>query len=216
MEPLRFTLAAIPLASYLILLGLVNLRRRPIVVTGAGDLATLGIALTGLAFVGPIALFRPEAATNELGNFVWLFLLAFYWLWVALIVMLCRPRLVVYNLSAEELRPVLSEVMRQVDPAGRWAGDNIALPELGVQAHLDGFPGMRNTSIVASGGRQDLAGWRRFGRGVERALRTTVTASNPRGWLLLGAGIGIVLLAIVRMASDPTGVGEAWRQIFAF
>lgn len=215
-EPLRFAIAVVPIASYLILLGLVNLRRRPVVVTGAGDLAALGIALTGVAFVGPIALFRPETATAELGNFVWLFLLAFYWLWVALIVMLCRPRLVIYNVSSEELRPVLSDVMRQLDAAGRWAGDNVSLPGLGVQVHLDGFPWMRNTSLVASGGRQDLSGWRRFGRGVERALRMAATTPNPRGWLFLGAGIALVLVAIVRMASDPVGVGEAWRQVFAY
>ncbi|MEO0530820.1 MAG: hypothetical protein AAF266_09650 [Planctomycetota bacterium] len=215
-EPLRFAIAVVPIASYLILMGLVNLRRRPVVVTGAGDLAALGIALTGVAFVGPIALFRPEAATAELGNFVWLFLLAFYWLWVALIVMLCRPRLVIYNVTAEELRPVLSDVMRQLDAAGRWAGDNVALPGLGVQVHLDGFPWMRNTSLVASGGRQDLAGWRRFGRGVERAMRMTAAVPNPRGWLLLGVGVALFVLAIARMAIDPASVAESWDQVFAY
>lgn len=215
-EPLRFAIAVVPIGAYLILLGLVNLRRRPVVVTGAGDLAAMGIALTGVAFVGPIALFRPEAATAELGNFVWLFLLAFYWLWVALVVMLCRPRLVIYNVTPEELRPVLSDVMRQLDAAARWAGDNVALPGLGVQVHLDGFAWMRNTSLVASGGRQDLSGWRRFGRGVERAMRSAAVGRNPRGWLLVAAGALLVAVAVVRMVAEPASVGEAWRQVFAY
>ncbi|TWU00715.1 hypothetical protein Pla108_16670 [Botrimarina colliarenosi] len=216
MDPLRFAIAAVPLGSYLLLLGLLNLRTRPVLVTGAADLATLGMALTGLIFVGPIALFRPDAATVELGDFVWLFLLAFYWLWVTLAAMLCRPRLVVYNLSAEELRPVLSEAVRKLDGSGRWAGESLVLPQIGVNCHLDTFAWMRNTSLIASGGRQDLAGWRRLGRSVERALRGVAIRPNPRGWLLLGAGVALVAAAMLRLTADPRAVAVSWGQLFAF
>lgn len=216
MDPLRFAIAAAPLSAYLILLGLVNLQRRPVLVTGAGDLGALGAALTGLAFVGPIALFRPDAATTELGDFVWLFLLAFYLLWVTLITMLCRPRLVVYNLSAEELRPVLSEVVRNLDDAGRWAGDSLTLPTIGVNGYVDAFAWMRNTSFIAGGGRQDLAGWRKLSRGLERALRGVATRPNQRGWLLLGAGIALLAAAVGGLVGDPEAVATAWAQVFAF
>ncbi len=216
MDPLRFAIVAVPLAAYLILLGLVNLRRRPTLATGGGDLGALGVALGGLAFVGPIALFRPDAATVELGNYVWLFLAAFYLLWVTLTAMLCRPRLVVYNLSAEELRPVLSEAVRNLDSAGRWAGDNLTLPTIGVHGYVEPFAWMRNTSFIAGGGRQDLAGWRRLNRVVERALRGVVTRPNPRGWLLLGAGVAILAAAVVGLVGDATRVTTAWGQVFAF
>lgn len=216
MDPLRFAIAASPLAAYLILLGLVNLRRRPLLVTGAGDLAALGVALSGVAFVGPISLFRPEDATAELGNFVWLFLLAFYWLWLTLIVMVCRPRLVIYNLTAEELRPVLSQTARQVDATCRWAGEGLSLPARGVNVHIDSFSWMRNTSLVASGGTQDLAGWTRLTKAVERALRNVESRPSRWGPTMLVAGGGLLGTAILRMAADPPAVAIALRQLFAF
>lgn len=222
MDPLRFAVAVVPIAAYLILIGLINSRRRPVVVTGGGDLATLGLALTGLALVGPISLFRPEAATAEMGNYVWLLMLSCYVLGVVLVVMLCRPRLVIYNLPAEELRPILSEAIRHLDGSGRWAGESLSLPTLGVQAHIDSLAWMRNTSLIASGGRQDLAGWRRLGRSVERSLRgseqkavgTQETSAVGRGAALIGIGTGLLLVAIIRLSADPDGVAIAWRQIF--
>ncbi len=216
MDPLRFAIAAVPLAAYFLLIGLMSSRRRPLLVTGAGDLAALGFALTGVALVGPISLFRPEAATAELGDYVWLFLLALYWLAVTLVVMLCRPRLVVYNLTAEQLRPILSEALRQLDPAGRWAGDSLSLPTLGVQAHLETFTWTRNTSLIASGGRQDLAGWRRLSRSVERSLRDTESRSGSHGAALMGVGAGLLIAAIGQMVADPPAVARAWGQILGF
>ena len=115
-------------------------------------------------FVGPLELFRPEAATRSFGNYIWLFLLLFYWLWLLLVVLLARPRLVVYNISTEELHPVLAEAAARLDPAARWAGNHLSLPGLGVQLHLDSFDLMRNVSLVSSGSRQNIDGWRRLAR----------------------------------------------------
>lgn len=216
MDPLRFAIAAVPLGAYLLMIGAVNLRGRPLLVTGANDLATLGVALTGAALVGPIALFRPEAATAELGDTIWLFLLAFYWLWVALLVMLCRPRLVVYNASAAQLRPVLSEVARRLDPDARWAGDALRLPGAGVQLHLDETAWTRTTSVAASGGEQDLAGWRRLARAAARSLRDADAAANPRGAALCAAGALLLGLSVYGLLNDPEAVAVAWRHALAF
>lgn len=216
MDPLRFAVAAVPLAAYLAMIGLVGLRRRPLLVTGSGDLATLGVALTGLALAGPIALFRPEAATAELGDSIWLFLLAFYWLWVALVVMLCRPRLVVYNLSAAALRPLLSETARQLDAHARWAGDSLALPTLGVQLHFDESSGTRTTSLVSSGPEQDLVGWRRLAKALDRALRGVEAPPAPRGGLLLGVGLTLLVLSVYGLAADPEATAVAWRHATDF
>ena len=216
MEPLRFAIAAVPLAAYLVMIGLVNFRRQPTMVSGANDLATLGVALTGMALIGPIALFRPEAATAELGDTIWLFLLAFYWLWLALAVMLCRPRIVVYNTTADELRPILSDAVRQLCPSARWAGDSLTLPSLGVQLHLDPTEWMRSVSLVSSGGEQDLAGWRKLSRAISRSLRTTETQTNPRAPLFLAIGVALLLWSITGLMGDPAGVAVAWSEVLAF
>ena len=198
------------------MLGIMHLAKRPVVVTGAGELASLFAALTGLAFVGPIALFRPEAATAQFGDLIWLFLISFYWLWAALIVMLCRPRLVVYNLPPSELRPVLAEAIGQLDTEARWAGSSLVLPSLGVQLHLDSVGWLHNTALVASGGEQDLGGWRRLERSLKRALRPVETTAKPQAVLFLGLGLVLLVASVSSLVSDPAAVMVAWNQITAF
>jgi len=215
-DPLRLSIALVPLASYCLLIGLLNARRRPFLTSGGADLAALGAALSGMVLVGPIELFRPEAASTEYGSYVWLFLLVFYWLCVWLTVLLARPRLVIYNISVAELRPVLAEAARGIDSQARWAGDSLSLPTLGVQLHLESFDLMRHVSVVASGGRQNLAGWRRLATQLYMRLRPLRVGSNPRA-------LGILLLAIImfvasttHMLGHPQHVVEAMREIFTY
>ena len=216
MDALRFAIAATPLAAYLLVLGSLSASRRGVVINGASELATLGAALSGAAFVGPLALFRPLAATAEMDNLIWLFLLALYWLSVTLAVLLCRPRLVVINRTAEELRPLVADAVRRLDPAARWAGETVSMPTLGVELHLESFHWLRNTTLAASGAQQDLDGWRRFGVTLDRSLRASA-APRSRTWLPLIAG-GAALLAAVAatLAGDPGQVSESWSEIFAF
>ncbi|TWT89047.1 hypothetical protein Mal64_25390 [Pseudobythopirellula maris] len=216
MDPLRFAIAAVPLAAYLLLVGLVNMRRRPMLVTGANDLAALGAAASGLAFVGPIELFRPAAATEALGDAIWVTLLVLYWLWVSLGVMLARPRLVVYNATSDELRPAVAEAVAQLDPTARWAGDSLVMPNLGIRLHLDGFDLMSNTSLVSSGGKQSLEGWAKLGKAMRRSLRSIETTPNPRsGGFLLAAAL-LMFLSVWGLAGDPQQVAVALDQLFGF
>ena len=48
MDPLHFCIAIAPLAVYLLLLGVMNLRGRPFVTTGARDAAALALAWSDL------------------------------------------------------------------------------------------------------------------------------------------------------------------------
>lgn len=216
MDPFRFAIAAVPLAAYLALLGIINLRRRPLVTSAASDLAALGVALTGVVWIGPLELFRPEAATAEFGNLIWPILIGFYWLWVLLAVLTSRPRLIVYNTSAEEFRPVLVEAVMPLDPEARWAGDSLLLPQLGVQLHLDEFSLMRNVSLVSSGGRQNLESWRRLATSVRRGMKSLCVQPNPRaaGFFLLA----ILLFggALTHLLRHPQELAEAIQQVFAY
>lgn len=216
MDPLRLTIACVPVAAYLLLLGIVNLRRKPLLTTGACDLAAMGIALSGFVFVGPIELFRPEAATAELGNWMWLFLLAFYWLWIALATLISRPRLVIYNMTAEQLRPMLADAVGQVDTTARWAGDNLVLPQLGAQLHIDVFTPMRHASLVSSGAEQNLDGWRRLRKALSRSLQSVPVAPNPRGFTFVLAATLLIAACLAQTWSHPQEVAQAMGEIFAF
>jgi hypothetical protein len=215
-DPFRLAIALVPVAAYVLLLGLVNLRRRPFLTSGGCDLTALGVALSGLMFVGPLELFRPEAATRSFGNFVWLFLLMFYWLWLVLVVLLSRPRLVIYNISAEELHSILAEAAARLDPAARWAGNQLSLPGLGVQMHLDTFDLMRNVSLASSGGRQNIEGWRRLARELSSTLRTTRVKSNPRAIGFLAVSLALFAISLTQLLNRPEALMQAMNEVFAY
>ena len=107
MDPLHLCIALGPVIAYLMLLGLINSRRRPFLTTGARDLSALGIGVSGLVIAGPMELFLPELATNQFGAYVWVMMLALYGLCWTLIVLLGRPRLVVYNRALPPLGAML-------------------------------------------------------------------------------------------------------------
>jgi hypothetical protein len=215
-DPLRLTIALVPLAAYCLLLAVVNARRRPFLTSGGADLAALGAALSGLVLVGPIELFRPEAASTEYGSYIWLFLLVFYWLCVWLVVLLGRPRLVVYNISCEELRPVLAEAARAIDPQARWAGDSLALPTLGVHLHLESFDLMRHVSLKSSGPTQSLAGWKLLAWHLQQRLEPLRVETNPRALGLVLLALAMFIASTGHMLANPQEVAQAMQEIFTY
>jgi hypothetical protein len=216
LDPFRLAVALLPIAAYLLLIGLANLRRRPYLVSGGSDLAAIGLALSGMAFIGPLDLLRPEPATAEFGNFIWLMLLAFYWLWLVLIVLLARPRLVVYNTSIEELHPVLAQAASRLDSDARWAGNSLALPQLGVQLHLEPFDLMRNVSLASSGGQQSLEGWRRLAQELKPSLRRVRVKPNPRGIAIIAVSLLLIVASASQMLRHPVELAQAVQEVFAY
>ena len=213
-DPLRLAIALVPIGAYFVLIGLLNARRRPFVTSGGSDLAALGAAASGLILVGPIELFRPEAASAEFGGYVWLFLLVFYWLWVWLAVLLGRPRLVIYNISGEELRPQLAEAAREIDPQSRWAGDSLALPTLGVQLHVESWDVMRHVSLVSNGSRQSIDGWRKLSGALRNRLGQLQVGRNPRSLGLLLLAAVLIGASITHMVNHPERVAQAMEEMF--
>ena len=215
-DPFRLAIALVPMAAYVLLLGLVNFRRRPFLTSGGCDLTALGVALSGLMFVGPLELFRPEAATRSFGNYVWLFLLMFYWLCLVLVVLLSRPRLVIYNISAEELHSALAEAAARLDPTARWAGNQLSIPRLGVQLHLDSFDLMRNVSLASSGGRQNIDGWRKLSRELAPKLRSMRVKSNPRAIGFLAVSLALFATCLTQLFNRPEELMQAMNEVFSY
>ena len=156
MDPLNLCIALGPVAIYLILIGSLNLGRRPFVTTGTRDLMALAIAISGFILIGPIQLFLPQAAADYFGGWIWIPLILLYLFCAVLVSMLARPRLVVYNITPEHLRPLLENVVSGLDPHRRWAGSTLASPGLGLQLNIECLPRMRNVQLVAVGSEQDL------------------------------------------------------------
>jgi uncharacterized membrane protein len=209
MDPFRLCLALGPLAVYLLLMGLINLSRRPFLVSGTRDAAALGLAVAGLVIVGPIELFFPDAAAMTFGPYVWLLLLAFYGLLLLLVLLLLRPRLIIYNMPGDQLRPILANLVGELDSDARWAGDSVILPKLGVQLHVDNLAGMRNVSLVANGPEQNYAGWHRLEEALQAALSGEVVARNSRGISLVALGALISVGLVLAIARAPQAVAQS-------
>lgn len=213
MDPFRLCLALGPVAVYLLLLGAINLSRRPLLVSGMRDATTLALAVSGLVIVGPVELLFPFHAAARFGPYVWLLLLALCAMCVVLVLLLLRPRLVIYNITADTLRPILAELVGRLDPEARWAGDSLALPGLGVQLYLDNFAALRSTSLISAGGNQSHPGWRRLETALGDALAREEVARNPRGLALLGIGLAIIVAIIFVIAQNPEAVAQSLLEI---
>ena len=216
MDPLRLSLALGPVAAYLLLLGAINLSRRPFAVSGTRDTATLAMAVAGLIVVGPVELFFPETAAMQYGHYIWALILAMYALLTVLIVLLMRPRMVIYNITVDQLRPILADVVDRLDPRARWAGDSLVLPGLGVQLYLDSLASVRNVSLVSAGRNQSYTGWRRLEQTLAPALGRLEVPRNPQAASLLSVGSLIVVAVVFAIARDPQAVAQALLDMLNF
>ncbi len=213
MNWLHLGLAFGPLGLYLLLIGIVNLMRRPLVVSGTRDTAALALAISGLVIVGPMELFFPVSASLLFGRYVWALLIALYVLAVVSLLLAMRPRLVIYNIAYQEFRPVLADVAVQLDGDARWAGDSLLLPNLGVQLHVESWAPLRNVSLISTGPRQDPAGWQR----LEQFLRGALAEEEVNRNLLAlpFAVLGALLIAgALLAAANPQTAADSLFALF--
>ena len=212
-SPLHLCIFLGPMAVYFLLLGGLNLSRRPFLTTGARDAATLGIAISGFVLAGPVDLFLPEAAAITFGPYVWLIMIALYALALTLLVLLMRPRLIVYNITHDQLRPLLASVASELDKQVRWAGDCLVLPGLAVQLTLEPSAGMRCSQLVAAGPRQSYPGWRRLETALGAALKENKVQSNPYGWALVVMGLAMAVSISLFLVRFPQEVADQFADL---
>ena len=214
MDSLHFCIAIVPLAVYLLMLGLLNLRRRPFVTTGARDAATLGIGVVGFVIAGPMELFFPEGAASQFGAWVWLSLIVFYGLCVSLIVLLMKPRLVVYNVSLEELRPILSKIAMELDPKSRWIGDALVIPQLKIHMHVEAVEWLRNVQMLAGGNQQSMEGWLQLERELKQHMSKVAVGPNIMGIPFVIASVALAITVAFYLIVDTDAVRVAWDNFF--
>jgi hypothetical protein len=208
MDTFSACVALLPLAIYLLLLGMINLSGRPLVVNGTREILAFGLAIAGLVIVGPMQLFMPEGAAAWFGGLVWVLLIGFSVLCLALAIMVSRPRLVIYNISLEQLRPILTETVARLDHDSSWANRAVSMPQMRVYLQVESFPPLRNASLVATGNEQSVAGWRRLETALRETLRETPVVGQTHGiWLAL-CGVMILLALALRIAEDPQTIAQ--------
>jgi Ca2+/Na+ antiporter len=213
MDTFSACLAFGPLAIYLVLLGLINLQRRPLVISGTRETLSLGLALMGLVIVGPMQLFMPQEAATRFGQFVWILLLGFYVLCLTLIIILSRPRLVVYHISPEDLRLALDAAARRIDAETTWAGKTVSLPLARVHLHVESFPPLGNVALLATSDDQSASGWRRLELSLRETLRETTVAAGPHGFWMLLCGVLMLSALAFWVVDNPQTIAQGIERM---
>jgi hypothetical protein len=211
--------AMLPLAAYLAVIAGLHLRRRPVVLSGAWDALLLAAGVSGLVIAGPLAVLQPLTGASAWTAAA---LLAAFAILVAFAILAARPRLVVYNVGLDQLRPLLADVVARIDPAARWAGEAAALPTRGLQLHLDARGVARTVSIIAAGSRPSAETWAEFSRRLRRGLTRVRVRRSP--WALAFLGLAAALVVAAWLAARPASVtsaapgaasasGPTWRAV---
>lgn len=212
-DPLHLIIALGPLATYFVVLGLIHASGRPLVVSGGRDSAALALAIAGLVIVGPMELFLIEEAAVRYGQLVWGMMLVAYTLAALLIILLQRPRIVVYNIRLDILRPVLADLAPKLDTDVRWAGESLVLPALGVQLHLESSSFGQNVQLVSSGPDQNIPGWKRLEHSLAAALAKTRHNSPQLAAFHTLIGLALACIVTYFLTNHPAQVLHALNDM---
>jgi len=215
-DPVRLAIAVCPLAAYLLLIGSINLQRFPFLTSGGRDALALGIGLSGLMFIGPLALMMPSWSLETYGGYAWLMMLVLYFLMLAFLILTRRPRLVIYNSNIQKLRPVLREAADSLDSSARWSGEALYLPTLQVHLILEEDYGTRNVLIKSVGPQQDYESWGKLESAMAQSMPGHEKQSpNPYGIFLVGLG-AMLLVSVCYQVFAHGKFFEAFAREFFF
>lgn len=211
-DPFHFCVALLPLAAYLLAIGMLNLARRPRVLSGTLDLFALGLGLVGLMMIGPLRLFLPSATSFRLGPWAWPLLLVAYLLFLTLTILLSRPRLVIYNLGPESVHSLLRDLFANLDAETAWAGDSVSLPNLGVELYVETVGSLRNVQLIATRVSQSLEGWAVIQARLRQRLQQAPAERNRYGLTLIACGVLLVASCATWAVSDSQLVARSLQE----
>ncbi len=184
-------------------------------VRGSRETAALALALAGCVLVGPAQLLATPEALARFGGGVWALVSLVYALVVLLVILLARPRLVIYNAKREDVRAVLDRLVAQPDVDGRWAGSTLLVERWGIELHLDDFAPLASVSLIALGSPQSYSGWRELERFLRSALAEVRPTGGRRGPLLAAVGVLVLALLVYRVAGGPAAAAQGLREFLS-
>jgi hypothetical protein len=75
---------------------------------------------------------------------------------------------------------------------------------------------MRNVSLVASGGQQNIDGWRQLARELRRSLAPMRAKRNFRAIALLVVSLVLLTVSVTQMLNRPDETLQAMNEVFAY
>jgi hypothetical protein len=203
MIPVSLMAVFLPLAVYFLILGLLNSRSRPQVLTGAED---------GLILIGAMsALFWPTVVVN-FGIPILAAVLAGSVVIAGLAMVWHRPRTwVIYNLPETQVERLWNSLLESL---GATPGQRTGEWELadGATVTLDRFPLFRNVSIRLRGADEALRS--RLEKAILARMTTTTTDTSPAAMMLLLLAVIMLAWPLMVMAPQADEIARRIAELF--
>ena len=189
-DTFRIATVIVPVAVYFLILGILNTRRHPQLLTCRRDFALMAGALSPmfaiplLGLVGATALTAAAIFAGLLG-----------------LVVLLLPRhtgWVIYNLSASQARKIIASVLASLNADYREVADGFELPASSTRIRVSGFSLLRNVSIRLEGTSPEFA--KPFGAALHRAVAASPAESTPMATAMLLIATAMLLAPLTLVA----------------
>jgi len=201
---LRFAIALIPLGIYFLLIATLLYRSRPTLLNAVQDTMLLGMGCVGLAVIGPLELFFPNAAYSVLGEWTWAFLLGLYFFIVLFAALNRSPSWTMYGLDCDSFQSLLNAALSSEEIPYQWLDYVLHVPSLGIVAMIEPANRLGNAvHLTPSGAKQDILGWHRLEKIVlskeflPSCHRVRSRASGAQLWTAIGALCIVVSMILI-------------------
>ncbi len=200
---LYMAIALVPISMYLIMMGMLKMRTRPLLTTGWRDTLAVGIAVSGLVAIGPMELFFPTEAAALWQHWVWAALAALYLLTLTLILLSSRPRLIAYGLDVTSFQALLLTAAKAVDDTSFWEGQVLNMPNAAIQLAREPTGASKVHQVVIVGSFVNFMGWLELERSFVQQGRNLRCARSYAGLPLVLLGLTLMLLSVGPLVSAP-------------
>ena len=186
---LRIAGVVVPVAAYFLILGLLNSRRHPQLLSGRWDFALLIAALSplfllpALSWVGASPVGALAAAGALAGG--------------AMLLAPKRRTWVVYNLPAAQARHVVERALASLGVTAEPDDAGLRLEGERAVVRIGGFPLLQNVLVKLQGGSEEFA--RRFEAALSRTLAGVNTEASPAAaaFLLVATAMLVAPLTLI-------------------
>ncbi len=208
MEPLetslRIATVVVPVSLYFLLLGLLNSRRHPQLLSGRQDFALLMVALSPLAF-GP--------AMHYLNGGLWMVPACVVLLIGGIWALAPRGRAwVIYNLPLSSARQTVIDAFEAMGRCSRNTPRGVEVEQGRAFVEFSSFPLLRNVSLRLVGGDEDL--WRTFESHLSLRLKSIETVPSPMAVSLLLVATAMIVAPMALMVHHAPEIVRILTDLF--
>jgi hypothetical protein len=132
-----------------------------------------------------------------------------------LVVLSCRPRLIVYGLDEEAFFSALQAAAQRVDEQASWQGQILTLPSIGLQLAAEPTGARGVQQAVSVSGLASVTPWLQLERELVQVCRSVPAAHRGlTGLALIMGGLALSAMTVAMIMADPAGALLELQEFF--